>query len=92
MRIKKLSMKDKDFIITASEIGQYNYCSVAWYLQKKGYEPNTPFLEIGTIKHRDLGTIIDKTYHEQKKSNMLVILGLVLYIISIILIVLVEVI
>jgi hypothetical protein len=92
MRDKQLSTKEKDFMISASEIGQYIYCSVAWYLQKKGYEPNSPFLEIGTIKHLDLGTIIDITCYEKKKSNMLAIVGLVLFVISIILIILVEVI
>ena len=92
MKDKQLSIKEKDFMINASEIGQYTYCSVAWYLQKKGYKPNSPFLEIGSIKHHDLGTIIDKTSHEKKKSNMLAIVGLALFVISIILIIVVEVI
>ena len=87
MRDKQLSNKEKDFIISASEIGQYNYCSISWYLQKIGYEPDSPFLEIGTQKHSNLGKIIDKTSHEKKKSNKLMISGLVLFTISIIILV-----
>jgi hypothetical protein len=87
MRDKQKFNKETNSVISASEIGQYNYCSAAWYLQKMGYKPDSPFLEIGSQKHSDLGKIIDKTGHEKKKSNILMITGFILFVISIILLI-----
>ncbi|UCH71684.1 MAG: hypothetical protein JSW62_04610 [Thermoplasmatales archaeon] len=62
-------------IIRASEIGQYHYCSVAWYLQKCGYEPKSPKLEIGRKKHEKLGITIDHVNANIKRYRALAILG-----------------
>ncbi len=78
-------------IINASEIGQYHYCSMAWYLQKCGYEPKSPLLDVGTKKHTELGEIIDYTQINIKKSRVLAIVGYLLLIIAV-LVVLFEVI
>ena len=48
-------------LLNASEIGQYHFCSIAWYLQRHGYEPQSELLELGTKKHIDLGNIVDST-------------------------------
>ncbi len=32
-----LKNKKKNVLFSASEIGQFNYCSVSWILKKKGY-------------------------------------------------------
>jgi hypothetical protein len=50
---KNMHVKDTD-VISASEIGQYHFCSKAWHLQRCGYEPKSPMLEIGTKKHIEL--------------------------------------
>ena len=78
-------------IINASEVGQYHYCSMAWYLQKCGYEPKSPLLDVGTKKHTELGEIIDYTQINIKKSRVLAIVGYLLLIIAV-LVVLFEVI
>ena len=78
-------------IINASEIGQYHYCSMAWYLQKCGYEPKSPLLDVGIKKHTELGEIIDYTQINIKKSRVLAIVGYFLLIVAV-LIVLFEVI
>ena len=78
-------------IINASEIGQYHYCSMAWYLQKCGYEPKSPLLDVGIKKHTELGEIIDYTQINIKKSRVLAIVGYLLLIIAV-LVVLFEVI
>ena len=62
-------------IISASEIGQYHYCSMAWYLQKCGYEPKSIYLEPGVKKHIELGKIIDQTQKDYKISNIIAYIG-----------------
>ena len=42
---KRKVLKKTD-VLSASEIGQYHYCSCAWHLQRCGYEPESPYLEI----------------------------------------------
>jgi hypothetical protein len=83
MSIKKQTyFKDTD-IISASEIGQYHYCSVAWYLQKCGYEPKSPMLDIGIKKHFELGKVIDYTQANIRKTRAISIIGYLLLIIGV---------
>lgn len=71
---KQKCFKDTN-IIRASEIGQFCYCSIAWYLQKCGYKPKSPMLEIGIKKHEDLGKIVESTQDISKKSRVFAIVG-----------------
>lgn len=75
--LKKLKNHD---VISASEIGQYYFCSMAWYLQKCGYRPESAFLELGTKKHEKLGEIIAKTQSETRKSKIFTLVGYLLLI------------
>ena len=75
VRQTKQTLLKKSEIITASEIGQYHYCSMAWYLQKCGYEPKSPLLDVGIKKHAKLGEIIDDTQINIKKSRVLASVG-----------------
>lgn len=70
-------------IISASEIGQYNYCSVSWFLQRCGYEPLSESLELGAKAHIELGNILDYTKLNIKKSKILSYIGYTLLIIGI---------
>jgi hypothetical protein len=83
--MKKLSKHDfsdiKD-IINASEIGQYQYCSISWFLQKYGYKPRTPMLTIGLQKHNELGKIIDITKSNTKKSKLLLYISFLTFFIA----------
>jgi len=74
-------------IISASEIGQFKYCSAAWHLKKMGYEPASPLLEVGTKKHDDLGRILEKTEKNSQKSNIFAVLGFVFLAITVLIIV-----
>jgi len=77
-------MRDRNSnVISASEIGQYEYCSVGWFLQKKGYKPDSPHLEKGLEKHRELGKIIQKTEKIHRKSNIFAKIGYILFVIAI---------
>lgn len=65
-------------IISASEIGQYHFCSIAWYLQKQGYQPQSPLLESGKKKHVEHGNVIDKVEKLSKRSKVVAITGYLL--------------
>ena len=71
---KSTRLKNSE-IIRASEIGQYYYCPVSWYLQKCGYKPKSHNLEIGTKKHEELGITIDNINVDIKKYRAFEILG-----------------
>ena len=73
-RTKQTTFHSTD-VISASEIGQYHYCSMAWYLHKCGYEPISPFLDDGAKKHIELGKAIDYTKASIKKSRFLALIG-----------------
>ena len=79
---KQTSFKDTD-IISASEIGQYHYCSIAWYLQKCGYEPKSPMLDVGAKKHVELGRIMDHTQTNIRRSRAFAIAGYLLFILGV---------
>jgi len=69
---------NKSDILNASEIGQYHFCSVAWYLQRQGHEPKSPLLDVGTEKHIELGEAIDRVQISNRWSRVLSIIGYVL--------------
>ena len=79
---RQTSFKDTD-IISASEIGQYHYCPIAWYLQKCGYEPKSPILDIGAKKHVELGRIMNHTQTNIRRSRSFAIAGYLLLILGI---------
>lgn len=58
-------------VLKASEIGQFTYCSVAWYLQRQGYKPESPLLDRGLEKHIDLGDQIDSVTEVERTSQRL---------------------
>ncbi len=62
-------------MINASELGQYNYCSIAWYLQRCGLEPKSEALDVGKRKHVKLGENIDKVERQENHSYLLKIVG-----------------
>jgi hypothetical protein len=74
-------------VIRASEIGQYHYCSISWYLQKLGYKPKSQFLEIGSKKHEKLGNIIKHTQRNMIKSKILAAIGYLLLILIILILI-----
>lgn len=83
MGIKKQTyFKDTD-VISASEIGQYHYCSIAWYLQKCGYKPKSPMLDIGIKKHLELGKVMDYTQINTRKTRAIAFIGYLLLIIGV---------
>jgi hypothetical protein len=72
----KLKVLKKTDILSASEIGQYHYCSCAWMLQRCGYEPESPSLETGKEIHAALGNTIDGFETKMRSAQWVAILGL----------------
>jgi CRISPR/Cas system-associated exonuclease Cas4 (RecB family) len=73
----KRSLVKKTDVLSASEIGQYMYCSCAWQLQRCGYEPESPFLESGKQVHVALGNTIDGFEAKMLYSRWYALLGFV---------------
>ncbi len=78
--------KEKNQIINASEISQYHYCSISWYLQKMGYKPKSEEINIGRIKHEKLGYIMDKTKIYRRNSLLLRVISYSMLFIAILII------
>lgn len=74
---------EKNSVISASEIGQYCFCSISWYLQKQGFKPNSELLEIGHKKHDEIGQLIKKTEIKIVKSKILALIGYIVLFLSI---------
>jgi hypothetical protein len=73
----KRSLLKKTDVLNASEIGQYIYCSCAWWLQRCGHEPESPFLESGKQVHIAMGNKIDGLEGKMRYSRLLVLFGFV---------------
>ena len=80
-RTKQTSFK-KDDTISASEIGQYHFCPMAWYLQRCGYPPRSESLKIGRDKHIELGKIMHYTQKNVRISKILAYSGYLLLLIT----------
>jgi len=83
VRTRKTQL-NRSNVLRASEIGQYMYCSIAWYLQRCGYKPDSPLLDAGKKIHVDLGNTIDDIQDEMKRSRRYALLGCLFLIIAII--------
>jgi hypothetical protein len=83
---KQTSLKRND-VISASEISQYIYCSIAWNLQRHGHEPISPLFEAGKKTHVNLGKKIDKIQEEMGNSKRFAIIGYLFLIFAIIFII-----
>jgi hypothetical protein len=75
-------MNPKKPIISASEIGQFHYCSISWYLQRCGYKPKSESIERGYEQHKKLGVTLDHVNKSLKKSKIIALLGFILLFLS----------
>lgn len=74
--------RKKGNLISASEIGQYGYCSISWYLHRKGCKPKSVSLEKGKKEHRRLGEVIEKSEKSYTYSRLLAVIGYILFLIG----------
>jgi hypothetical protein len=69
---------NKTDVLSASEIGQYQYCSCAWILQRCGYEPESPALNEGKRFHVTLGETLDGFQRKNRLARWIALSGLLL--------------
>jgi len=69
-------------VINASDIGQFNFCSISWHLKKLGYKPKSDLIDLGISKHKKLGITIDNTKKYSKKSKLFKLVGIFFLILS----------
>lgn len=79
----KTKVMKKTDVLSASEIGQYHFCSCAWMLQRCGYEPMSPSLESGKQIHVALGDTIDGFETKIRFTRWVAILGLLMFSVAI---------
>jgi hypothetical protein len=72
--LKNNTINNSNFI-SASEIGQYQYCPISWKLQRIGYKPNSIYIKKGEKNHIKQGKIIEKIDKINKKSKKLNLIG-----------------
>ena len=82
---KRTLLKESD-VLSASEIGQYRYCSYAWWLQRCGYKPESSSLEPGKHVHVMLGNTIDGLEAKLRYSRWYALLGSVVLCIAFLLV------
>lgn len=72
-------MKNDDPLYSASEVGQFTFCSVSWLLTRKGYRsPSTKKKFHGMQIHSALGKKTHRLDLFMKLSYGLIVSGLVL--------------
>ena len=72
---------DKSRVINASEIAQYAYCPVAWFLRRNGIEPNARNLRelgAGLTQHKELGARIGEVQRAEGNAGILLRIGIAL--------------
>lgn len=79
--------RDRNNVISASEIGQFCYCSIAWHLQRQGLKPDSESLEKGQKKHDDLGQLMHRNERKIVKSKILATAGYIILFFSILLLI-----
>ena len=57
--------------IRASEIGQYSFCSTAWYLQRCGIKPESSSLLRGIKEHELLGVQFTEIKKKERNVHLL---------------------
>ena len=69
-------------VITASEIAQYAYCPISWYLKRSGCQPNTPGMVAGMEKHAKVGEEISLVHRKEMASRHFGWLGFLAFIVA----------
>lgn len=67
-------------ILKASEIGQYEYCSVAWFLQRLGKKPIPLLLDKGSKIHEELGSKVTTIQEKERTFKQISYIGYILLI------------
>jgi hypothetical protein len=78
--------KKSNVCFSASEIGTFVFCPVAWHLQKCGFKPKSSKTKSGEKKHDILGKKLIKIQRQSNIANYLLLMGVICFILSVFLI------
>ena len=70
-----LKRKNENKAITASEISQYVYCPVSWYLKRSGVKPQSSGLKRGIDAHEKAGSRMVLLERRERAAGMFQLLG-----------------
>jgi hypothetical protein len=76
-----MSQINRRHTITASEIGEFAYCSRAWYLKRCGEEPQSPHLEEGVAFHKMHESGVSQSMLLNRVGKKLGVIALILFLI-----------
>jgi hypothetical protein len=81
----KQVLPKKSTVLSASEIGQFVFCSCAWQLRRMGFEPESPFLKPGKDAHVALGEQIENLERTMKISRWYAVIGVMVLCVALLL-------
>jgi hypothetical protein len=84
MERKRMRERDRNPVITASEIGAFVYCAKSWHLQRCGDEAEGEFLEEGAAFHQKHGAGVSLAERLDRIGRLLALIALMLLLILII--------
>jgi len=73
----------KQYRISASEIAQFHFCPMSWYLRKQGFIPASKHFRSGKLKHKQIGHLVQRSNHLKKMSIILGLTGTIFIVLSI---------
>ncbi|MDD4162031.1 MAG: hypothetical protein PHW87_06065 [Methanothrix sp.] len=71
--------------ISASEISQYVYCPVSWYLKRSGVKPQSGGLKTGIVEHKKAGGRLILLERREKAAGIFRLLGYLSAIVAVLL-------
>jgi CRISPR/Cas system-associated exonuclease Cas4 (RecB family) len=80
-----LKRKKGSKAITASEISQYVYCPVSWYMKRSGAKPYSGGLKKGIDEHKKAGNRLALLERREKSVGIFRLLGYLSAIVAILL-------
>ncbi len=73
-------MKKDGRVFSASELGQYMFCSVSWYLKRQGHQSaSTKKKSHGMMVHDEIGKKMYRSQWLIRVSYLLICCGIVLF-------------
>jgi hypothetical protein len=70
-----LKRKNENKAISASEISQYVYCPVSWYLKRSGVPPHSSSLKRGIEEHEKAGGRLNLLERRERAAGVFRFLG-----------------
>jgi len=85
MQSSQLKKQGKSTLFTASEIGQYHFCPISWFLQKHGFTPASHLLQKGKTTHQHLESIVKKVDRKKQHTKIILLVTLFFFFLGILL-------